>query len=165
MHKFRRLVPGDLSALQAHLLGLSHIDRRQRFCAVAPDSVIHRYCASIDWRRSVLIGCFAPQLLGAVHLLWADGKHGEAAEVAISVARTERSKRIGSELLAQALEVARMKGASEVRFICLSENEAMQRLALKLGARLVTDGEQVDGTFAFASRAAEHAAHGLAARI
>jgi RimJ/RimL family protein N-acetyltransferase len=146
MHLIRRLAPGDLPALEAHLLKLSRGDRRLRFSAPASDAIIRRYCAEIGWDHSILLGGFAAgPLVGAVHVLFLDPVRPEIAELTVSVARKARGRGLGTELVARSLVAARGRGIRELRFVCPADAEAMQRLALKLGARLVTDGELVDG--------------------
>jgi GNAT superfamily N-acetyltransferase len=149
MRVIRRLVPGDVPLLLEHMLGLGQSDRRLRFCAAASDSVIRRYCASIDWGRSLLLGCFeGRRLIGVVHLLSGDLGRPDRLEMAISVERAQRGRGIGAALLARAMVAARSRGVTALSFVCLAEDEAMQRLALRAGGRLVTDGEHVDGTIA-----------------
>lgn len=146
MRLVRRLVPGDKPALLDHLLGLSQVDRRLRFCGVATDSLLRRYCAQVDWKRSILLGCFAfDRLVGVLHLLWVYEGSPDVVEFALSVERDHQGSGVGGALAARAMMVARTHGVRTLRFVCLPENEAMQRLALRLGARLVTDGEEVDG--------------------
>ncbi|HLI12704.1 MAG TPA: GNAT family N-acetyltransferase [Alphaproteobacteria bacterium] len=151
MRLIRRLGPGDVPALLAHLLGLSQIDRRLRFCGAASDSLIRHYCATIDWGRSLLLGCFSGRnLVGAIHLLWSDPARSDAVEFTLSVDRQEKGKGIGTELLQRAMNTARSRGVSRLNFVCPAEDEPMQRLALKMGGRLLTDGVQVDGTIELA---------------
>jgi RimJ/RimL family protein N-acetyltransferase len=164
MHLIRHLGPGDLPAFQSHLLGLSQVDRRLRFCGPATDFLIRYYCAEIDWSRSLLYGCFADgRLVGAVHLLWPAAAMPTTVELAVSVDRDYQGRGIGTDLVMRAVKGAHMRGVSSLRFVCHAENEAMQRLALRLGARLVTDGEDMDGTIDVAVLEAARARHAATA--
>jgi RimJ/RimL family protein N-acetyltransferase len=147
MRLIRRLAPGETPALLAHFLDLSQVDRRLRFCVSASDAMLRRHCAEIDWARSLFLGCFSGgNLIGEAHLLWAKSGAPDSAEIAISVARGHRGAGVGTDLILRAMSTARARHLRTMRFASPAENEPMQRLALKIGGRLVTDGDLAEGT-------------------
>jgi RimJ/RimL family protein N-acetyltransferase len=122
----RRLDAADSRHLRAHLLRLHPEDLRSRFMATAPRQLVHRYASAIDWRRSVMVGCFIGRSLRGVCELHPIA--GRRAEIAISVERRFQGSGIGTDLLSKALVFARNRGLTELELRCLVDNQRMRRL-------------------------------------
>lgn len=54
---FRRLWPSERGEVIEHFLRLDPEDRYLRFGGVVRDQPIHEYISSMDWTRSLLVGC------------------------------------------------------------------------------------------------------------
>jgi RimJ/RimL family protein N-acetyltransferase len=174
MAQTRKLLPTEGPLLAEHLIRLSPDDRRLRFGGLfMPDDVIGRYVQGIDWTHSRQVGCFdAGALRGVVQLslprsnIEADApwmKRG-TAEFGISVEAPWRRQGIATQLIRQAIAVARNHDVRDLYMVCHPENEPMRRLARKVGLRLnYVSGEVVgqvelpsaDGETADAERALE----------
>jgi GNAT superfamily N-acetyltransferase len=135
----RKLYPWEWDALRAHLLRLGPEDRRLRFCRPVDDAAIHAYCDRIDRQRTTVIGCFmAGTLRGVAELIQFPQEWPSSAEIALSVEQPFQRQGIGGRLLGQVLLVARNRTVRTVHLISLAENEPLQHLARKFGARTET---------------------------
>ena len=135
----RKLYPWEWDALRAHLLRLGPEDRRLRFCRPVDDAAIHAYCDRIDRPRTTVLGCFiAGTLRGAAELIQFPQEWPPDAEIALSVERPFQRQGMGGRLLGQVLLVARNRTIRTVHLFSLAENEPLQHLARKFGARTET---------------------------
>lgn len=137
MTAYRKLIPTDLPELVRHLQELEPEDRRRRFQGGVSDEAIAVRCQRIDWLRTVLIGRFAAGRLEAVAEVAFDRVFGPIeAEVAVTVEHGLQGRGVGTELMRRAVVSARNRGAKTLRMICLTENQAMQRIARRLTEEL-----------------------------
>jgi len=152
MAQTRKLLPTEAPLLADHLIRLSPEDRRLRFGGMfLRDDAVRRYVASIDWAHSWHVGLFDEGDLRAVVQLSVPraGEHDGApwlrpgaAEFAVSVEKKWQRRGVATQLLGQAVVVARNRHVRDLYMLCLPENEPMRRLARKVGIRLVfRDGE------------------------
>jgi len=125
------LTPADRAALERHFLALDADDRRLRFGAPQNDSAIRAYVERIDFARDAVFGVWGDdlQLLGVAHL----ARAGKRAELGLSVLAGHRRRGLGGALLSRACMRARNWGQHALFVYCLSENEAVMRLARKQG--------------------------------
>lgn len=134
----RRLRPGEMELFQAHLLALDPQSRRLRFGGSAvTDAFLRGYAARVPQAGTVIKGAFVDGLLRGVGELRPLGDRTEA-EVAFSVEPEWRRRGVGQMLLRQLVLFAQNHGVATLRMVCLPENAAMQRLARRLGGRLVS---------------------------
>lgn len=102
-----------------------------------------RYTASIDWGRSVVIGCVAEyRLRGVAHVAFAEPSQRKA-EIGLSVEAGFRNRKIGSELLRRSLLAARNRSARLVTISCLAENQPMRRLAEQFADEAFDEGGEI----------------------
>lgn len=135
----RKLYPWEWDAHLAHLLRLGPQERRWRFCRPVDDAAVEAYCGRIDRARTTVLGCFAEGTLrGVAELIQIPGGWPRSAEIALSVERPYQRQGIGGRLLGQILLVARNRMIRTVHLVSLIENEPMQHLARKFGARTET---------------------------
>jgi len=133
----RKLWPWEWEQLRAHLLRLTPEDRRLRFCRVADDDYIHRYCDRIDRMRTTVVGCFADGALrGVAELVQIPEGVPVGAEIALSVERHYQAQGIGARLLRKALLLARNRFCDTVFLLSLRENDRLRRLAGRFGAAI-----------------------------
>lgn len=132
----RKLHPWEWDAHRAHLLRLGPEERRLRFCRPVDDAAIKAYCDRVDRARTTVLGCLADGTLrGVAELILIPQTWPMTAEVALSVERPFQRQGIGSRLLGQILLVARNRMVRTVHLVSLLDNEPMQHLAQKFGAR------------------------------
>jgi RimJ/RimL family protein N-acetyltransferase len=156
MAQTRKLLPTEGPLLAEHLIRLSADDRRLRFGGMfLRDEAVRRYVDSIDWTHSWHVGCFSAGALRAVVQISVPRQGGDAfagvgtpwlrpgaAEFAVSVEKPWQRQGLATQLLGQAVVVARNRHVRDLYMLCLPENEPMRRLARKVGIRLVfRDGE------------------------
>ena len=142
----QKLWEADRDCLEAHLLRLDPEDRQMRFCAAMSDRAIHRYCRSIDWIMTTVLGCFAgKELRGVAELVVTASGFSARAEVALSVERAFQSRGIGTELLRRTLSIARNRYIGSVHMLCLLDNHKMQHIARKFDAELTIHQGEVEG--------------------
>lgn len=143
----RKLRSDERQELSAHLLRLGPHERRMRFCGVAGDDSIRRYARQDFGLRSAALGYFVKGVLrGAAELIVPNGASWHMpAEAALSVEAEHRGRGIGTQLTQRLIVLARNRGVSAIHVYCLPENEAMRRIAEKLGAELEFGGEPIKG--------------------
>jgi RimJ/RimL family protein N-acetyltransferase len=143
MHVYRKLVPAEIGLFHDHLLRLTPEDRHCRFAGLVSDARIAEYCASVDWFRSILVGCFVDGALrGVAELRLDDPRLGWRAELAVTVEQEWQSRGIGTELLRRAVTACRNRGIRSIYMICLIANRRMQRIARRFeGELVIADGE------------------------
>jgi RimJ/RimL family protein N-acetyltransferase len=142
--RFRRLDARDARHLRAHLLRLHPDDLRARFMATAPRRVVDRYVGAIDWRRSLLLGCFVGRSLRGVCEL--HPINGNRAEIAVSVERRFQGRGIGNSLLSRTLLLARNRGLTSLELRCLVDNHRMRRLVGKFDSQTAVEAMEACAT-------------------
>ena len=157
MTQLRKLLPTEGPLLADHLTRLAPEDRRLRFGGMLlRDEGVRRYVGSIDWARSWHVGCFDRGLIRAVVQLSVPNEQAStasaapwlrpgAAEFAVSVEKPWQRKGLATQLMAQAVCVARNRNVRDLYMLCLPENEPMRRLARKVGIRLVFESGEITG--------------------
>lgn len=140
--RFRQLGQADREEIESHLLRLDSSDRFRRFCAVVTDESITSLLSNLDWRRSLLVGCFVDDVLrGLVHMCdWPDGKR--EAELAISVDKACRRSGMATALMQSAMRLSAENGIKAVAMIAQPENTPIKGFAHKLGFSLTDTNKQ-----------------------
>lgn len=143
--RVRELGPADRKQIESHLLRLDCSDRFRRFCAVVTDDSIASLLSNLDWRRSLLVGCFVDGVLrGLVHMCdWPDGN--EEAEVAISVDKAFRRSGMATALMQSAMRLSVESGlkVKAVAMIAQPENDPIKGFAVKLGFSMTDANNQM----------------------
>jgi GNAT superfamily N-acetyltransferase len=157
MAQTRKLLPTERNLLADHLLRLNPEDRRLRFGGMfLRDEAVRRYVDSIDWTHSWHVGAFDEGALRAVVQLSVPRQGNDvfggapwlrpgAAEFAVSVEKKWQRRGVATQLMAQAVVVARNRHVRDLYMLCLPENEPMRRLARKVGIRLVFREGEITG--------------------
>ncbi|EWY37512.1 GCN5 family acetyltransferase [Skermanella stibiiresistens SB22] len=146
MTVYRKLLPTDLRAYRDHLLRLSSNDRYSRFCGFKTDESIAVHCQGIDWRFTIMVGCFVRGELRAVAELRTEPKvwPGEG-ELAVSVERDFQNQGLGSGVVRRILTVARNRAIRRLVLICLIGNRRMQAVVRKFLGKLDSEHGEVTG--------------------
>ena len=146
MTVYRKLLPTDLNAYRDHLLRLSANDRYARFCGFKTDEAIVGYCRGIDWRFTIMVGCFVRGELRAVAELRTEPKvwPGEG-ELAVSVEPGFQNQGLGSGVIQRILTVARNRTVRRLVLICLISNRRMQAIVRKFLGNLESECGEVTG--------------------
>jgi GNAT superfamily N-acetyltransferase len=149
MRVFRKLLAAEWSRLRDHLLRLSPADRHCRFTGHVGEDTVARYCRTIPWLSTVVVGWFEDGVLrGAAECRWLGPARPRTVELAVTVEHPWQDQGIGSELVSRALTIARNRGVVSVFMLCLTDNRAMQAIVRKhAGALRYADGD-VEGTIA-----------------
>src|SRR4051812_19070801 len=107
MTVFRKLLPTELSLYRDHLLRLDTQDRYARFCGFTTDDRINDHCRRIDWRFTIIVGCFVRGELRAAAELRTEPKvwPGEG-ELAVSVEREFQNQGLGSGVIGRIMTIA-----------------------------------------------------------
>jgi GNAT superfamily N-acetyltransferase len=146
MTVYRKLLPTDLGTYRDHLLRLSSNDRYSRFCGFKTDEAIAVYCRGIDWRFTIMVGCFVRGELRAVAELRTEPKiwPGEG-ELAVSVERDFQNQGLGSGVVRRILTAARNRAIRRLVLICLMSNRRMQAVVRKFLGELDSEHGEVTG--------------------
>ena len=98
---YSKLLPTDLNAYRAHLIRLSPRTAIRVSAASRRMKSITTYCHGIDWRFTIMVGCFVRGELRAVAELRTEPKvwPGEG-ELAVSVEKEFQGQGIGSGVVA-----------------------------------------------------------------
>lgn len=132
MRAYRKLTRFDAHRFEEHLLRLDAEQRRLRFAGSQSDHAIRSHCANRQWPRDVVIGFFDDnELRGAAEIGFSDSTSATLAEVAVTVEGDWQNQGIGTELLRQAILVARNRLVGTLYLVCLLENGAMYSVARK----------------------------------
>ena len=135
MGTYRQLLSTELPRYQEHLLRLDADSRYARFSAVTSDDTIRRYCDSIDFRNTKLIGFFKDGVLrGAAEIRYDLRPLPDQAELAFSVETGQQNSRVGTNLMVRALLILRNRAVTKAHIVCLLGNKRMQKLALRYRA-------------------------------
>lgn len=143
--RFRQLGQADREQIESHLLRLDCSDRFRRFCAVVTDNSITSLLSNLDWRRSLLVGCFVDDVLrGLIHMCdWPDGNR--EAELAISVDKTFRRSGMATALMQSAMRLSAENGFKAVAMITQPDNTPIKGFAVKLGFSMTDTNNQTFG--------------------
>jgi len=121
--------------LARHFLDLTAADRFLRFGRVIGDVDIITYVEALFVRAAIAFVVVdpAPAIAGEAHLEFTD--HG--AHLGLSVAEPARGKGVGTLLLERAAQFASTRGVSVLSVRNLGFNTALQRLADRVGVKVV----------------------------
>jgi GNAT superfamily N-acetyltransferase len=142
---YRKLLPDEQSAFEAHLLALDPESRRSRFGMAANDSFLEQYAARCLTLNAIIHGAFLDdRMVGVAELRPLGVLFSGDAEIAFSVATEWRNCGIGTDLFARTLRSARNRGFSRLYMSCQRQNAPMRTLAKKFTAEILVDlGESV----------------------
>lgn len=146
MTVYRKLLPTEMRHYQAHLLRLDHEDRYARFAGMVSDAMIQNHCEGMDWRSTLVVGCFiGGELRAALELRTDSAPWPEEAELALSVEHSWQRQGAGAALMRRALIVARNRRIRRIHMICQISNRRMQALARKFDGVIERDGGEASG--------------------
>ena len=131
----------DRDALHQHFARLDTLDLRMRFGRTPDRDWLRLYVDGIDFARDAVLGVREGAVLtGVAHVALFDG----AAELGLSVVPDRRRSGIASALFDRGVLHARNRGVVELFIHCLSENQAMRRIARNAGMRVLVEGVDTD---------------------
>lgn len=143
----RRLWITERSLICAHLKRLSPENRYLRFGGHVGDEFLDRYCESMDWFRSVLIGAFVDGELRGVGEFrrFGEGFWPSSAELAVSVEGEVQDHGIGSILFRRLIVYARNRAVDNMYIMCLRNNHKLKHIAAKHEFTLKSSEDDVEG--------------------
>ena len=149
MMTIRRLTRANRRGLVTHFLALDTDDRRLRFGNPINDDAVRAHVDNLDFERD---GVFAQndsrrRIVGAAHAAVAGG----TAEIGLSVLPRVRGRGLGTNLFKHAAKFACERGVQRINMHYLSENRAMQHIAVKAGMRIESHGGVSDAYLAVPS--------------
>ena len=142
----RRLSSADLPAFQNHLLRLDPPARRSRFSGAVANSFLKAYAERAFAPERLIFGLIVDEeIRGVSEFSPHAAPFEDEGEAAFSVEAPFRRRGVGTALFRRVLLTARNRGIRTLYVACLPQNEAMQALARKNGARLVYQGSETLG--------------------
>ena len=146
MMTIRRMTRANRRGLTSHFLALNAEDRRLRFGNPIADDAVHAYAARLDFKRDGVFACVDSRrrIVGAAHTALTDG----AAEIGLSVLPCGRGKGLGTHLFERAAAFACENGVHRINMHYLSENRAMQHIAVKAGMHIESHSGESDAYLA-----------------
>jgi RimJ/RimL family protein N-acetyltransferase len=131
----------DRDALHQHFARLHTEDLRLRFGRLPDPEWLRHYVDGIDFTRDAVIGVRdGADLAGVTHVALFEG----AAELGLSVLPGHRRRGIASAMFERGVLHARNRGVVELFVHCLTENQAMRRIARNAGMRILVEGADTD---------------------
>ena len=121
-------------ALLAHFVALDSEDRRLRFGHAPGDEGLAQYVESLDLTRDSVLAVYDAHrhIIAAAHIAMRGGN----AETGLSVLPQARGLGLGTRLFQRAAAFAHEHGAGHIKLRFFSDNQGMQRLALKCGMHI-----------------------------
>jgi RimJ/RimL family protein N-acetyltransferase len=144
------LTESDRPILLEHLLALDASDRHLRFGNPLSDAIIRQYVDSIDLVNDVVFGVFHDDLKldAAGHFAHLpslpSSLERQSAEFGLSVAARARGLGLGTALFVRAATRARNDGVSVLFMHCLTQNQAMMRIARRAGMQISASYGEAD---------------------
>jgi RimJ/RimL family protein N-acetyltransferase len=140
-HLVHVLTVADRDAMHQHFARLEPQDLRMRFGRQPDAEWLRLYVEGIDFGRDAVLGVRdGPLLAGVTHVALFDG----AAELGLSVLPSHRRRGIAAAMFDRGVLHARNRGIVELFMHCLSENQAMRRIARNAGMRILVEGVDTD---------------------
>jgi RimJ/RimL family protein N-acetyltransferase len=140
-HLVHVLSVADRDALHQHFASLDTLDLRMRFGRTPDADWLRLYVDGIDFARDAVLGVRDGAVIaGVAHVALFDG----AAELGLSVLPSHRRLGIATALFDRGVLHARNRGIIELFIHCLSENQAMRRIARKADMRILVEGVDTD---------------------
>jgi RimJ/RimL family protein N-acetyltransferase len=131
----------DRDALHQHCALLEVSDLRMRFGRHPDPQWLRMYVDGIDFTRDTVLGVRNGRTLtGVTHVALFEG----AAELGLSVLPSHRRQGVATAMFDRAVLCARNRGVVELFMHCLSENQAMRRIARHAGMRILVEGSDTD---------------------
>ena len=145
-HHIRRLWPADIAAFRRHLKRLDAETRQARFGSSVNDQFLEAYADTAHRLGTLIYGAYYGGEIRASAELRSLEMVGEAmAEAAFTVEKLYQDKGLGSLLMNRIIVAAQNRSISQLHMICLRDNDRMQHLAGKFGARLKIKSGEVTG--------------------
>jgi GNAT superfamily N-acetyltransferase len=133
----RMLRRDELGLLRDHLLRLDRASRHDRFHGFMDDSFIERYAEKCANDGTVIVAYLQDGVVrGAAELHPPEQSTDSQPEIAFSVEASVRRRGVGSTLFRHLIAEAQERGYRSLRITTGAQNEAMQALANKFGAKL-----------------------------
>ena len=131
----RMLADRDRPEIEWHLLGLDFLSRRTRFGSAFADSAIIAWVDRIDLDRSLLLGSFEVDghIVGLAEAH--PGGMPRCVEIAVSVHRPYRRRRLGLRLVRRTIGAAFSTGAEVAEFLFARDNRVIIGFIRTLGGR------------------------------
>ncbi len=137
---YRKLLPTDHPAFEAHLLALDPESRRARFGMAANDTFLEQYATRCITLNAIIHGAFLDnRMIGAAELRPLGELFTAEAEIAFSVEADWRNCGIGTALFARTLRSARNRSFVRLYMSCLRHNAPMRALARKFAAEILVE--------------------------
>lgn len=151
-YRVRKLWPLDFPAYRRHLKRLDYDTRHARFGGAVSDSFLEHYPDTAQRIGTVVFAAFLEgEIVGTAELrpIHLDGDLIDVmAEAAFVVERDHQHHGLGSVLMDRIITTAQNRGIHQLHMICMRDNDRMQRLANKHGARLKFEAGEVTGEIA-----------------
>jgi GNAT superfamily N-acetyltransferase len=133
----RMLRRDELGLLRDHLLRLDRASRHDRFHGFMDDSFIERYAEKRANDGTIIVAYLEGGVVrGAAELHPPEQSADSQPEIAFSVEASVRRRGVGSMLFRHLTAEAQERGYRSLRITTGAQNEAMQALAHKFGAKL-----------------------------
>jgi RimJ/RimL family protein N-acetyltransferase len=148
-YRIRKLWPLENGAFRRHLLRLDGETRQFRFGTPVNDNFLDAYADTARRIGTVIYGAFiGPDMYASAELRALHTVGDGMAEAAFVCESAHRHNGLGSALMERIITAAQNRGIHQLHMICARENQAMQRLAEKFGARFRIDQGEVLGEIA-----------------
>ena len=139
-YRIRKLWPLENGAFRRHLLRLDDETRQFRFGTAVNDNFLDSYADTARRMGTVIYGAFVgSEMYASAELRTLHAVGDEMAEAAFVSENAHRHNGLGSALMERIITAAQNRGIHQLHMICARENQAMQRLAEKFGARFHLD--------------------------
>jgi ribosomal protein S18 acetylase RimI-like enzyme len=145
-YRIRKLWPLDHTAFRRHLLRLDEETRLFRFGTAVNDNFLEAYADTAKRIGTVIYGAFiGREMYASAELRSLHATGDDMAEAAFAVETEHRHLGLGSALMDRILTAAQNRGIGQVHMICARDNQPMQGLAEKFGARFHIDHGEATG--------------------
>ena len=139
-YRIRKLWPVGYPAFRRHLLRLDEETRHARFGTAVNDAFLEAYADTARRIGTVIYGAFiGPDMYASAELRAIHPMGDTMAEAAFAVEKDHQKHGLGSALMDRIITTAQNRGIGQLHMICMRENNPMQRLARKFGARMRID--------------------------
>lgn len=136
--------------IKDHLMSLSDEDKYRRFYIPTSESTIDKYLAGIELRGRddaifVVYNSTGDKIVAMCHVGISGKGETQSAELALSVSSSHRQRGLGFDMLDRAMLHCKRLGIRRIFMYCLATNTPMQRMARKLGMKVVTEFDESTG--------------------
>ena len=145
-YRIRKLWPVDHPAFRRHLLRLDEETRQARFGTAVNDAFLESYADTARRIGTVIYGAFiGPDMYASAELRALHPMGDTMAEAAFAVEKDHQKHGLGSALMDRIITTAQNRGIGQLHMICMRQNNRMQKLAEKFGARIRIDRNGATG--------------------